>query len=804
MRSRTLSPLERAIEAKDIKDTMKIKHVYAFVVALEGFGAATVEGFVTKSRARYLNEFALHLQAEHLATPTPGTTTSDPTRFINRSFEDGSPVSLRKAVGLPSADYSQPFPFGLIEGEAELKQALLLAACNPRIGGVVIYGRRGSGKSCLARAMHRLMPSHITRVKNSPYNVDPNDSRAVDSLLRASLLQSGRKLQDLKTESIPTPFVTVPVNVMEDSLLGTVDLEASMETGQTIFSPGLLARAHRGVLQVDDINLMDESTLYVLFQVLADGYARVEREGTSVEYPCRPLLLATFNPAEGDLSEHLLDRIAIALSTNTESLSTEERVHAVMNVEGYREKNMSLEAIGKDEERLRDSVANAQKLLPKVEINHAQMVYLCQEATRARCEGQRAEIFATEIAKTNAALDGRTHIEAKDLELGVLLAIAPRSHFSEEQSDEACDEEPSPPSAQQKNPQDVQSSFAPSPDQPESDMQREEERESEGDESNETPEEEEEEKEEVEIPLQFMFGVDPTQLDPRILRFQKWGRKGKGGKASRMFNLQCGRFVKAIFPKGDWKQCRIAVGATLRAAAPYQKVRRRCSLQDKLVYIRKDDFRIKRMAKKAGVLVIFVVDSSGSMALNRMGAAKGAAMSLLTEAYKSRDKICLITFNGNRAEVQVPPTKSIALTKNRLEEMPCGGGSPLAHALTTAVRTGLNEMKVKRDVGRVVVVLLTDGRANVSLGVSEGDEPAGGVAASRSDLKAEVLAIAKKLGSIKDFNVLVIDSEDRYVGTGMARAVALASQGIYHQLVQHTDNASLATLAMDVVEASRL
>jgi magnesium chelatase subunit D len=177
-------------------------------------------------------------------------------------------------------------------------------------------------------------------------------------------------------------------------------------------------------------------------------------------------------------------------------------------------------------------------------------------------------------------------------------------------------------------------------------------------------------------------------------------------------------------------------------------------------------------------------------------------MSLLQEAYKSRDKICLVTFHGDRAEILVPPTKSVALTKRRLEEMPCGGGSPLAHALETAVRTGLNELKVKKDIGRVVIILLTDGRANVSLAVSEGehilDEDT--IKKSRTFMKGEVIAIAKKLGGLADFNVVVIDTEDRFVGTGIARDIARASLGTYHALV-HDSLGSISSIAMEAVEA---
>jgi magnesium chelatase subunit D len=206
------------------------------------------------------------------------------------------------------------------------------------------------------------------------------------------------------------------------------------------------------------------------------------------------------------------------------------------------------------------------------------------------------------------------------------------------------------------------------------------------------------------------------------------------------------------------------------------------------------------MSRKSGTLVIFLVDASGSMALNRMNAAKGAAISLLSEAYKSRDKISLITFHGYKAEVLVPPTKSIALTKNRLEAMPCGGGSPLAHGLMLAVRTGLNTMKVKQDVGRVVIVCITDGRANIPLELSmdnkfttSTDPDSKDGMPSRKFLKDEILACAKKLSSLSDFDLVVVDTEDVFVRTGIAKEMSMAALGKYHHL-DSTDSAGLAAI----------
>ncbi len=193
------------------------------------------------------------------------------------------------------------------------------------------------------------------------------------------------------------------------------------------------------------------------------------------------------------------------------------------------------------------------------------------------------------------------------------------------------------------------------------------------------------------------------------------------------------------------------------------------------------------MRRKSGALVIFVVDASGSMALNRMDAAKGAAISLLSEAYKARDKICLISFHDIEAEILVPPTKSMALTKRRLEGMPCGGGSPLAHALTLAAKVGSNEKKIKKDVGRVIVVVLTDGRANVPISISLGEFDAKTIPTgtdgkpTKAFLREEAIKCATSL-RLLDFSVVVIDTEDKFVGTGIAQEIARATLGRYYRM----------------------
>jgi magnesium chelatase subunit D len=770
---------------------------------------------------------------------------------LRRPHQD-QPSSTPPSFALNYAGTSS-LPFGLIVDQEGAKQALILAASHPQeVGckGVVLLGGKGTCKSILARSAQQLLPPTIQRVKGSSYNIDPNaniiSGASVDTILQHHLRETNKSIRDLETEAIPTPFITVPINCQEDSLLGSVDLEQSMMNGVTVFEPGLLARAHRGLLFLDDTNLMEEELVTILLNAVADGYVTVEREGTSMRYPCQPqLVVACFNPAEGTVRPQLLDRFAMCIPTDRIVMSTQERVQAALNVECFQDKTMDLTKALREEQDLRGTISAARIMLPKVQLTRDQLLYICEEATRADCEGQRAELFAAAIAKTSAALDGRTKVSPEDLQRGVLLAIAPRSRvvFAEEceESERDVDETesgagnkpPQPPQAQELHPPTPDTSPPPNAGEQQDDASQEQEQQEHTDEEDGTDDSthDAQGEQQADVPQKFMFGVDAVPLSPTMLKLQSSimkTHKGKGGKGgSTLFNLQRGRFVKAIFPKGgkiDWKRSRIAIGATLRASAPYQKSRRKHAAlkfeEDKKrtggmmnntlrkVFIRESDIRIKRLSRKAGSLVIFVVDGSGSMALNRMGAAKGAAISLLEEAYKNRDQVCLMEFHDQRAQVLVPPTKSTALAKRRLETMPCGGKSPLAHALATAIRTGLNAIKVKQNVGRVVVVLFTDGRANVPLSVSEGDTavdkssniPSPSV---RAIMQEEVLALAKQIGVLPKFDFLCIDTEDKYVGTGIAKELARVAQGNYYHM-EHTDARDVTRITQEALEQARL
>ena len=576
---------------------------------------------------------------------------------------------------------------------------------------------------------------------------------------------------------------------MDDMLLGSIDVEASVKTGKSVFQPGLLARAHRGVLYVDDLNLLDQETSNVLLQVVSDGFVLVEREGISVRYPCRPLLIATFNPEEGELREHLLDRIAVALSADAAPLDVNERVAAVDAVSGFADQSTPEDKLAEAvaaEDALRNRIIFAREDLPDVKLKPEQLTYLCEEASRAGCQGQRAEIFAVEVARASAALEDRP-VGADDLRLAVRLAIAPRGTYIND-PDTAEDMMPPPPPPPPP-PQQQQEDQEQEQDQEDQDRPDQEEQESE-DEAPEEPEEEE-----MQLPEEFMFDAEGTPIDPELINFANKQRSGRSGGRGLIFSQERGRYIKAMLPRGNTN--RLAVDATMRAAAPYQRARRARAAADpkpgkrqRSVYIEGSDVRSKKMARKAGSLILFVVDASGSMALNRMQAAKGAALSLLTEAYQSRDMISLVPFQGNAAQVLVPPTRSIAMTKKRLETMPCGGGSPLAHAISVACKTGLNAMKTG-DVGKCVIVCISDGRANVPLAVSMGEEeaPPPGTKPDRQALKDELLEVAKQVRAIPSFSLLMIDTENKFVSTGLAKEIADCAGGNYHKLPKMTQEA---------------
>ncbi len=681
---------------------------------------------------------------------------------------------------MPVKDYKPPvFPFTALVGQDFLKIALIANAVHPGIMGVLIRGQKGTAKSTAARALAELLPP-IKVVKGCPYGCDPDAPpyRLCDDCRK--MKESGK---DMEVEHARAPFVTLPVNATEDSLVGSIDFEHAIKSGDRRFQPGVLANVHRGILYVDEVNLLDDHLVDLLLDVAASGINIVEREGVSYTHPSEFILVGTMNPEEGDLRPQFLDRFGLCVQV--ESLEdTARRVEVLKRRMAFENKPADfVKEWKRAEDEERERIAQAMRRYDSVNLDREQYDEIARICGEAGVAGHRADIIIERTARAVAAYMGKTFVEERDIRLAAYLALPHRARNAVRDEEQSRDEK------------------GRSDDQDDADQQPEEQREEDeqaqeeeqqmsggGDEENveqgEGADAEQEaqvqaaesdaaeglrdQPDEVSTPSEvskeevFEIG-DFVPVGTGDLRHQKDNRsRSLSGRRHRSRSeRKSGRYVRATMQRASDD---LALDATLRAAAPYQKRRPKGPLS---ISIEPGDIREKIRERKTATLLVFVVDASGSMGTKLMTETKGAIMYLLLEAYQKRDRVCMVAFKGDGSEMLLPPTDSIELAKKKLEELPTGGKTPLCAGLLQGYEVIRSSSKRNPDL-LPLMVLITDGRANVGVDPRKSYE---GVFHHR--LYEELYAVADAMQAEQHIRSLVIDAEEKRMGAfGKAEKLA--------------------------------
>ncbi|MGW0970192.1 putative cobaltochelatase [Streptomyces sp. NPDC002516] len=638
---------------------------------------------------------------------------------------------------------STPFPFTAVVGQDDLRLALLLNAVSPAVGGVLVRGEKGTAKSTAVRALSALLPE-VAVVPGCRFSCDPAapDPACPDGPHEAHAAASGAQR--------PARMVELPVGASEDRLVGALDIERALAEGVKAFEPGLLADAHRGILYVDEVNLLHDHLVDLLLDAAAMGASYVEREGVSVRHAARFLLVGTMNPEEGELRPQLLDRFGLTVEV-TASREPDQRVEVVRRRLAHDDDPAGFAARWAEEEAaVRARIVAARALLPSVRLGDGPLRQIAATCAAFEVDGMRADIVMARTATALAAWAGRTEVIAEDVRQAALLALPHRRRrnpfdapgLDEDKLDETLEEfagedegDPDPDSdpdgggpgggggqpAPDSGPQDGDTGARP-------------------------------EAGEDGAP-QTSGGAEQSPVraaEPfrtKALSVPGLG-EGAAGRRSRA-RTEHGRTTGSRRPRGALTKLHLA--ATVQAAAPHQRARGRSGPG---LVVRRDDLRQATREGREGNLVLFVVDASGSMAARqRMGAVKGAVLSLLLDAYQRRDKVGLVTFRGRDAQVALPPTSSVDAAAARLESLPTGGRTPLAAGLLTAHEV-LRVERLRDPARRALVVVVTDGRA------TGGPEP---VALS---------ARAARLFAAEGVASVVVDCESGPVRLGLAGRLA--------------------------------
>jgi magnesium chelatase subunit D len=622
------------------------------------------------------------------------------------------------------------FPFPAVIGQDKVKKALILNVINPAIGGVLISGEKGTAKSTLVRGLAALMPG--------------------------------------------MDVVELPLNVTEDRLIGSIDIEKAVLEGRKSFEPGILKRAHGNILYVDEVNLLSEHIVNCLLEVSASGVNRVEREGISCSHESCFVLVGTMNPEEGPLRPQFLDRFGLYVEVKGSSDFNERKEIIRRRLEYEKAPDVYIKKWQEEAELISIKITKARETLPQIKVSESVMKLAAEIVMGGNCAGHRGELVIIETSRALAAYANRRNITVEDIKEAAEFAlphrvrqIPPQQTVKQEEPQEPDLKEPESDKQQndtnenenlnENNENHIEQNNEEKPQGQRQENQVDEPENNNDTDSSRNNDISSKDEENVEEPGDI-FEVRALNIQP----LDKKKRKGSGKRIRTKTGSLQGRYIRYTFPKNKiWD---IAFDATFRAAAPFQKYRERNGVA---VAIQNSDFREKVREKRTGSTILFIVDASGSMGVKqRMKAVKGAILSLLNDAYQKRDRVGMIAFRKDSAQLLLGITRSVDLAQKKLRDLPTGGKTPLASGLYRGYEI-IKAAKLKDPDMVPFIVLVSDGRANVSL---KGGNP-----------MDEALELANKIAA-EGIKSLVIDTEKDFIKLGLASKIAEAMKADYYRL----------------------
>jgi magnesium chelatase subunit D len=579
------------------------------------------------------------------------------------------------------------FPLSAMVGQQNMRLALILNAIDPSIGGVLICGRRGTGKSTAVRALTSLLPP-ITGASDCPYFCDP----AVPQWMCSDCQPRYERGEPFPTTQRSVHLVTLPLNASEDRVAGSFDLATALASGVSHFAPGLLAAANRGFLYVDEINLLNDHIVDLLLDAAASGVNRVERDTISIAHPARFVLIGTMNPDEGSLRPQLLDRIGLYVEAEDQrnpanrALVVERRLAYDASPAGF------MAQWAEAEQALHERIKRAQQLLPSIRIStYFRQVVSMLVDRQLHAEGHRGDLVVLRTARALAAWEERTEVQLSYIEQAVGLALPHRARAGAaigQRLTQLLDQLPT--ATTDVN---IPEEIATIDDDCDVDKRGDEREGAAG------------------LTRRLRGEQDAAQVQTIIsVARDRLTRQEAGRRFLSLTSRRSGRFTRSrqARPVTD-----IAFAATIRAAAPYQTARGR--VNSGKLELRPNDLRQKVRERKTRSLLVFVVDGSDSvMAQQLMPKTRRILLALLQNAYEKRDRVAMLVFRFAQGRVVLPPTRNFARARRSIEELYVGGCTPLATGLLEGLRLAETE-RLRDPTTRPILIVLTDGLANIDL-----------------------------------------------------------------------------------------